>query len=260
MNALQNKSIMVAAAGGALLAYAASRLATYLRARSVSVNDEPLVYYYWPARGRGEQIRLALAEAAVEWTQPSFTMGDAKGMAAFFEDCRELGGNLTTNVPMLKVDGLFITQSSAVLRYVARKYGLYPNDTGSKAGLASAYAIDSLIDAAEDIRSANYSAMKMSNPSPETKQNYKTKVLPKHLKNFERLLGSAEYFAEGRFSVADLTIYDVLDVCERQVPGCLDAFPSLKLFHTRVELRPNIAKWIASEMRAKQFAFPPVEF
>jgi glutathione S-transferase len=62
----------------------------------------------------------------------------------------------------------------------------------------------------------------------------------------------------GRNPVADITIYDTLDVAERQVPGCLDAYQNLKAFHTRVEARPNIAKWIASEQRAQLFAFPVI--
>ena len=71
-----------------------------------------------------------------------------------------------------------------------------------------------------------------------------------------RLLGSRDYFA-GRFTVADITLYDALDVSNRQVPGILaEEYPTLAAFHARVEARPNIAKWIASEDRAKIFAFP----
>ena len=80
--------------------------------------------------------------------------------------------------------------------------------------------------------------------------------LPKHVDNLARLLGSRDYFAAVGFTVADLTIYDTLDVTERQVPGTLAKYPTLKAFHARVEARPNVAKWIASEERGKLLAFP----
>ena len=88
------------------------------------------------------------------------------------------------------------------------------------------------------------------------KKVYLEAALPKHLKNLARLLGSRDYFA-GQFTVADITLYDALDVSNRQVPGILATeYPTLAAFHARVEARPNIAKWIASEDRAKIFAFP----
>jgi glutathione S-transferase len=91
------------------------------------------------------------------------------------------------------------------------------------------------------------------------KENYRAK-LPTHLSNLERLLGffGQEYFCGASLCVADLNIYDAVDVAQRQIPFVLDEFPKLKAFHARVEARPNIARWIASEQRAKLFAFPPI--
>ena len=109
----------------------------------------------------------------------------------------------------------------------------------------------------DDLRSANYKPMPMMGGGAKEKETYLA-ALPKHLDNFARLLGEREWFAPSGFSVADLTIYDTLDVAERQVPGTLAKYPTLKAFHARVEARPNVAAWLASEMRAKQFAFPPI--
>lgn len=246
--------LAAAASSGALLAYASARLISWWRAKDCSSSDG-LVFYYWPARGRGEQIRLVLVEAGVPWEQPSFNMADPSSKSAYFAECRKLGGNLTTNVPMLHVDGQYLTQSSAVLRYAARKYGLYPSCTQNKADILTAYTIDNLIAAADDLRTANYKPMVMFGGTQEQADDYVANVLPKHLSNFERLLNNGDYFTPC-FSVADLTIYDALDVANRQVPGVLEKYPSLLAFHARIEARPNIAKWLASEMRAAQFAFP----
>jgi len=212
--------------------------------------SEKIALYYWPARGRGEQIRLVLAEAGVTWEEPTFDMSDEAAKLAYFAKCRELGGNLTTNVPMLEIDGMCLTQSSAVLKYAARKYGIYPQE------LSAAYFVDNLIAAAEDLRTANYKPMPLFGATEEAKVAYTEKVLPNHLENLAQLLGGASYFAQDAFSVADLTIYDTLDVANRQVPGVLDKYPTLKAFHARVEERPNIATYLSSERRGKLFAFP----
>ena len=236
---------------GALLAFGTSKLVAWLKAKRAAVLLSKPTLFYWPARGRAEQIRLVLAEAGVEWEQPSFTITDATARDEYFADCRCKGGNLTTNVPMLYIDGRYLTQSTAVLKYAARKFGLYPADA------ALAYDVDNLIAAADDLRSANYKPMPMMGGGAKEKETYLA-ALPKHLDNFARLLGEREWFAPSGFSVADLTIYDTLDVAERQVPGTLAKYPTLKAFHARVEARPNVAAWLASEMRAKQFAFPPI--
>lgn len=58
--------------------------------------------------------------------------------------------------------------------------------------------------------------------------------------------------------MADLTIYDALHVSELQVPGSVTGsdYPTLRDFFHRMEARPGIARWIASEQRGKLWAFP----
>ena len=106
---LGSKDLVVGVAAGAALAYAATKLLAVLKAkRTAAITDTP-IFYYWPARGRGEQI-VCRAEAGVSSEQPSFVFGDQDAMKKYFEDCRCKGGNLTTNVPMLYIDGLYLTR------------------------------------------------------------------------------------------------------------------------------------------------------
>ena len=244
---MPSTQFIAGACAGAAAVYAASKLLAWRRR---ALSEKPTFYYY-PARGRGEQIRLTLAEAGVEFEGKYFDMSDPSSKDPYLADCREKGGNLTTNIPMCHIDGVYRTQSLAVLRYVARKFGLYP-----EGDIELSYIIDNLIEAANDLRSCNYKPMKMMGGGEKEKKVYLDEALPKHLKNLARLLGSRDYFA-GQFTVADITLYDALDVSNRQVPGILATeYPTLAAFHARVEARPNIAKWIASEDRAKIFAFP----
>ena len=93
-----NMSHIIAAVGGAALAYGAKIL--YASAQKSSSSGTPILYY-WPARGRGEQIRLIFAEAGVDFVDDTFDMTSAEAREAFFARCRTLGMNLTTNIPMV---------------------------------------------------------------------------------------------------------------------------------------------------------------
>jgi len=194
--------------------------------------------------GRNGQIHICFAEAGVGWEDVHWGrehVKDESKRTAFFQRCRELGGNLTTNVPMLEMNGQFYTQSSAVLRLVARMGGLYPK------GVEVEYMLDNIIAAAEDLRSACYRAR----GGPEAKQDFIAKQLPKHLGNFERLLGNNSFFVGGSFSIADASVFDVLhNYVVGQVPGSLTAYPKLAAYHDRIKNRPCIARYLASEQRA----------
>mmetsp|Transcript_4415 Transcript_4415/g.5114 ORF Transcript_4415/g.5114 Transcript_4415/m.5114 type:complete len:252 (-) Transcript_4415:83-838(-) len=206
--------------------------------------------YYWPARGRGQQVRLVLAEAGVEFEDVSFDMTKEESKLSFFANCKKIGGHLTTNIPMVDIDGKILTQSSAVMKYLGRRFSLYPSN------LDDAYTVDMLLATAEDLRSANYKPMKMFGGSEADKQHYKTDVLPVHLSNYERLLGDKDYFTGRTLTVADLSLYDTLHVVECQVPGTLREYPKLKSFFDRVQARPTLAKFLGSKQCEKLFCFP----
>lgn len=218
----------------------------------MTTQQQPLrKLYYWPARGRGEQIRIILSDAGMPFED--VTWDASKGEAAkqeFFKMCKGLGGHTTTNIPMLEEGGKFYTQSSAIIRKIGRDAKLY---TGT-------YEEDMLIATVEDLRSANYKAMSMFGATDKAIKSYIDVVLPKHLRNLERLLLSTEglYLLGNDACVADLTLYDALHVAERQVPGVLSKYPRVKLFFDTVEGRPGVKKWVASDQRKKLMAFPSV--
>ena len=186
-------------------------------------------------------IRLALAEADVEYK--NIFVPDHESL----EECRKKGGHLTTNIPMLSIDGVHYTQSLAILRKIGREFAggvLYP--LGEHQML---YEIDMLIDAAFDLRSLCYDndgiddLRKMRAVSSD--------ILTTHLPNFQRLLGDKSYMCGANFTLADISVYDALaNWAERLLPGVLDRFPALRAYVDRVASRPRIAAWLASETAA----------
>lgn len=77
-----------------------------------------IVFHYFQGKGLGEQVRLMLWEAGVEYEER-------------YVDTREKLEALRKNdllfqqLPLLEIDGLKLVQSSAIVRYIARKYNLY---------------------------------------------------------------------------------------------------------------------------------------
>jgi glutathione S-transferase len=56
---------------------------------------------------------------------------------------------------------------------------------------------------------------------------------------------------DNTFSIADLSVFDVIDAASELVPGCLVAYPNLAQFHKRVASRERIAEYLSSPRRNK---------
>lgn len=216
----------------------------------------PKVYYY-SATGRGHQVRLALAAANIPFEDVHPECGFPPN-AAQKAKWQTIGGNTTTNIPMLEMpNGKVYTQSSAVLKAIGRmKNGsLMPKAEDEYAQ----YQVDKLIADAEDVRTASYKCFRSWGASEESYQQYVTTVLPLHLGNFQRMLidNGGVYFVgkedDNQLTVADIAVYDaVVNYGANRAPeGCLDTFAVLKSWVERVEGNEGIKAYLASEQFAK---------
>lgn len=205
--------------------------------------------YYWPARGRGEQVRLALVATGTSFEDVTFDLTDEEEKQAFFEKCRGLGGNLTSNTPMLEIGGKFYTQSTAIVKFVCARGGLRPRSP------AGAYEVDNIIAHVEDARPLFYKTIKMLGGTME-KEELLTKA-ETHLKNLERILGEKKHFVDNKLTAADICVYDLLDtMVETQVPGHVATnFPKLAAFRERMGAVKAIAAYHETEQHKKLWAF-----
>jgi glutathione S-transferase len=217
----------------------------------------PAKLYYYSATGRANQIRFALAAASIEFED-------------VFPDCgfpppeeqrlkwRSLGGNTTNNIPMLEMpDGKVYTQSSAVIRAVARMGNLLPN---TEDGL---YLTDKLIADAEDLRSESYGAFRAWGASQEKYEKFINETIPLHFGNLERQLienGGDFFVIKDRLTIADVALYDaVVNFSSNRVDpskDCFESAPQLRAWVKRVESSPGIASYLASD----QFANVQMKF
>jgi glutathione S-transferase len=145
-------------------------------------------------------------------------------------------------LPVLHDGELQIAQSNAILRYFARKHGLYgKNDV-------EAVTIDMLNDTQEDFR-LGYLKLIYQQYDQE-KDNY-IKALPEKLAVFETHLkknhNGQGFFVGDKISFIDYQMFDILDNHLLLAPHSLDAFPALKAFHGRIAAHDKIAKYRASD-------------
>ena len=74
--------------------------------------------FYFPLRGRGETIRIALSYKGVEWNEvvPEYAALKAGAGSADFP---------FGQLPTFTINGFHIAQSDAILRHLARLFDLY---------------------------------------------------------------------------------------------------------------------------------------
>ena len=198
---------------------------------------------YFPSRGRGEIIRLVLAEAGVAYEDETF-----KGPEEFA--ALKASGRLPfLAVPVWEEDGFRLAQSAAIAGYLARAHGLYGKTPREEA------LIDQALGAVEDVR-AELRKVVAGEPAkrPEIRAELLKTALPRWFGMLEKLLASNH---EGRaflvgdaISVADLSLWYVVELATDNGFGpALADCRLLRAWHERIAARPKLAAYLASARR-----------
>jgi glutathione S-transferase len=155
-------------------------------------------------------------------------------------------------LPVLEVDGMQITQSNAINRYLGKLGGLYPQSEWQAA------RVDEVMDAVEDISTKIGQTMRLDEEAKKPAREALTAgPLPRFLQQIEARLavGGDEWFAENRLTVADLKCYYWVRWLKS---GALDHIPAdivdrhapLLLRHfERVKSHPKIAAYYAARSK-----------
>lgn len=145
--------------------------------------------------GRGEPIRIAFHAAGVDFEDHRIS----------FEEFMKTRGDMRfTCSPELEVDGVTVTQSNSMLRYVGKMAGLYPEDN-----LQALYC-DEAMDAVEDllhqiVQSFGLEGDELKAAREKLVDGWITVFAKGLAEILER--GGGEYFADNRLTVADLKVY-----------------------------------------------------
>jgi len=145
--------------------------------------------------GRGEPIRIAFHAAGIEFEDYRIS----------FEEFMKTRGDMRfTCAPELEVDGVTVTQSNSMLRYVGKMSGLYPQDD-----LQALYC-DEAMDAVEDLLHQVVHTFGLEGDELKTaREKLASGWISVFVKGLAEILQRAggEYFADNRLTVADLKVY-----------------------------------------------------
>ena len=189
--------------------------------------------------GRGEPARLALHLGGIAFEDSRFGFAD-------FAEVRK--STPLGQVPTLHVDGVQITQSDAITRYVGKLAGLYPLDA------YQALLCDEVLDAVEDVNVKLGTTFGLTGEAlKEARTALVNGALPLYLGWLQAQLQAhgGDYFADNRLTIADLKVFTLVRGLNA---GRLDHVPTdlveklapLLSAHTqRIAQTPAIAQYYA---------------
>ncbi|MDO8250835.1 MAG: glutathione S-transferase family protein [Rhodoferax sp.] len=145
--------------------------------------------------GRGEPARLAMHMGGIAFEDYRFAGAD-------FAEVRK--STPLGQVPTLHVDGVQVTQSDAITRYVGKLTGLYPTDA------YQALLCDEVLDAVEDANVKLGTTFGLTGDAlKEARTALVNGALPLYLGWLQSQLQAhgGEYFADKRLTIADLKVF-----------------------------------------------------
>jgi glutathione S-transferase len=196
-----------------------------------------LKLFYFPIRGRGEQVRLLLHALGVPFED--VRVGRDEFMAMKQEGPRTLTFG---SLPMLQDGDFRLVQGPAIMSYLGRGHGAAPADAKAAA------RAEAITLGAEDLRIQYF---KLFGDGAEAKQAEFASGpwVMRWLPNFEGLLelaGNREHFAGRELTFGDVAVWDVLDaVITYTKPASLAGFSRLQAFYDSFAARPAVAKYLA---------------
>lgn len=195
---------------------------------------------YWNIRGLAQPIRLMLAYAETDFEDKKYAYGPAPEFdrSEWTKEKNTLGLPFP-NLPYYIDGSLKLTQSITIMRYLARKLKLDPENEEDRV------RSDMIEQQISDIRST-FTRMCYNPDFEKLKEEY-LKSLPAVLKSLSSFLGERQWFASAeKLTYVDFMVYETLDHHKVMTPDCLNDFQNLKDFVERFEGLPTIKKYMKS--------------
>lgn len=198
---------------------------------------------YWNIRGLAQPIRLLLEYTGTEFEDKMYECGPAPKFdkSCWFDIKSSLGLDFP-NLPYY-VDGeVKITQSNAIMRYIARKHDLCGKSESEK------IRVDVMENQAMDFR--NGFVRLCYGDFDGQKQTY-LEALPTTLKLFSTFLGEQPWYAGDNITFVDFIMYELIDQHLLLEPNLLKDYKNLADFQKRFEELEPIKKYMTSSQFMK---------
>ena len=221
-------------------------------------------FYYWPMiQARGEFPRLALEEAGADYIDVARASeengGGIPALMAMMND--ENAARPPYAPPFLKAGRTVIAQSANILLYLGGRLGLAPK---AESGRMWAHQLQltcaDFVDESHNTHHPMGGAHYYEDQIPEAKRFTATFLelrLPKYFGYFERVLShnssGSGYLIGAEVSYPDLSLFQLIEGLRYALPQAMarveQDYPRVVALHDKVQARPRIAAYLASERR-----------
>ncbi|KAF7492544.1 hypothetical protein SSS_10122 [Sarcoptes scabiei] len=195
---------------------------------------------YWNIRGLAQPIRMMLSYAGVDFVDKRYNYGPAPDFdrSEWLNEKFNLGLDFP-NLPYYIDGDVKLTQSLAILRYLARKHKL--DGHNEQEWLRIALCEQQIVDL--------YMAMGRISYDPnfeKLKPDYLEK-LPDNLKLFSEFLGDHPFVAGTNLSYVDFFVYEYLIRLKAMTPEVFAKFQNLGNYVNRFESMPKISAYLKQQ-------------
>ena len=215
--------------------------------------------YYWPTiQGRGEFVRLALAEAGAEYVDEA-----RRSKTGVPKMMKLIGGKRIATPPFappfLKAGDRVIGHTANILLYLGSRHGLAPKAEAGRLWvhqmqLTVTDFVAEVHDTHHPLGPSLYYEDQRAAAKRRTDEFWKVRA-PKYLGYFERLLGKSggPYLLGRRLCYADLSMFQLVEGLRYAFPKRMKRMetkvPQVITLHHRVAARPRIKAYCASGKR-----------
>jgi len=225
--------------------------------------SKPYELYYWPTiQGRGEFVRLALEEADAPYIDVARLSEERGGGVKTMMKVMHAATETTWEPfapPFLRAGDFLVAQTANILQFLGPRHQLVPSDEARRLEAHQLQlTIADLVNEAHDAHHPLGPSLYYEDQKSEAKRRaaaFRAERIPKFLGYFERVLGRGKngHFIGGHISYVDLSMFQVMVGLAYAFPRAMKAFepkvPELVKLRERVQKRPRIAAYLASERR-----------
>jgi len=194
---------------------------------------------YWDIRGLAQPIRFLLEYVGTDFTDTQFSLKGEKPNFVRSEwlDVKFTKGLDFPNLPYYIEGSVKLTQTHAIMRYIARKHDLLGKTEEEQ------YRVDLVTEQCMDFRNAWVTLCYRT--FDQGKDEYLAS-LPAKLKAFEEFLGNHPFFAGANITFVDFHMYELLIQHNKFAPEVIQKYPKLIAFTKRFEELPKIKDYMES--------------
>jgi len=201
----------------------------------------PATLAYWDIRGLAHPIRTLLHYVGEEYEDKMYSVtGEAPNFSRESWLTDKFNLNLDfPNLPYYIDSDIKISQTNAILRYIARKHNMCGTTDAERA------MVDMLADQVMDFRNG-FIVLCYGSSFDAQLPSFKEQ-LPAKLQQFETFLADKQFIIGDKLTFPDFHLYEMLFAHREISPDCLTNFPKLVAYMSRFEAVPAIKAYMESD-------------